>query len=244
MDGCLVRHKRTCRGNGTRKTQFYDGLNQKSSTQLLRFIHHIKKRKKNNIELINNGRYGSRKKGTYFQIMDDFLNFFKTSLFWSPIRGCSLKQRLKEKKHSCSNTISAVAVQKNLPQKSHNGSHQKSKQSKQCSKARSHWLRGLLAVLTSHSCRGRSSNRCCSSRAGYRACVMMSDRAPEVHKLFHNPVTLGRLLALTHGVSLYNFMAALTGHAHTLRMNSSYFCQHKVKYVFLTSRSDAVSLEW
>lgn len=56
------------------------------------------------------------KKGTYFQIMDDFLNFFKTSLFWSPIRGCSLKQRLKEKKHSCSNTIN-VAMQKNLPQK-------------------------------------------------------------------------------------------------------------------------------
>lgn len=64
------------------------------------------------------------KTGTYFQIMDDFLNFFKTSLFWSPIRGCSLKQRLTEKKHSCSNTFN-VAVQKNLPQKWHNGIHEK-----------------------------------------------------------------------------------------------------------------------
>lgn len=54
--------------------------------------------------------------------MDDFLNFFKTSLFWSPIRGCSLKQRLKVNKHSCSNTVNAVLKQKKeeeeiLPQK-------------------------------------------------------------------------------------------------------------------------------
>lgn len=44
--------------------------------------------------------------------MDDFLNFFKTSLFWSPIRGCSLKQRLKVNKHSCSNTVNAVLKQR------------------------------------------------------------------------------------------------------------------------------------
>ena len=68
-------------------------------------------------ELIINGRYGFRKKGTYFQIMDDFLNFFKTSLFWSPIRGCSLKQRLTEKKHSCSNTINSSCRAKKSPTK-------------------------------------------------------------------------------------------------------------------------------
>ena len=63
------------------------------------------------------------------------------------------------------------------------------KQSKQHWEASRYWFRGspgarLLSVLTSRSCRGRSSNRCCSSRAGYRTCAM-SDTAPEGHKLFH-----------------------------------------------------------
>lgn len=94
-----------CKGHGTLKTQC-----------CVRSNHSVKKKKKEQVkekhhEMIINGRYGSRKKGTYFQIMDDFLNFFKTSLFWSPIRGCSLKQRLNVNKYSRSITVNAVAQQ-------------------------------------------------------------------------------------------------------------------------------------
>lgn len=86
-----------------------------------------------------------------------------------------------------------------------------------------------LSVLTSHSCRVRSSNRCCSSHEGYRTSAMTSDRAPESQKVFHSLFTLGRLLATV------NHMQTHAGWIHL-------FCE--VKWVFLTSRSDAVSLEW
>lgn len=146
--------------------------------------------------------------------MDDFLNFFKTSLFWSPIRGCSLKQRLKVNKHSCSNTVNAVLKQKkrrrrNSPTKMLLKRH---------ITARSRWFRGRsgarpLRVLTSRSCRGRSSSRCCSSHAGCRMYVTMCDRAPTGQELFCGPW-------------------------------ETQSCELEARNAFLTSRSDAVSLEW
>lgn len=131
--------------------------------------------------MIINGRYGSRKKGTYFQIMDDFLNFFKTSLFWSPITGCSLKQRLNVNKYSRSITVNAVA-QQNKKDREICHRHGTVVYINACTiKAahweRLHWIRSV-SVLTSRSCRVRSSSRCCSSRAGCRRCATTSDRKP------------------------------------------------------------------
>lgn len=121
--------------------------------------------------------------------MDDFLNFFKTSLFWSPIRGCSLKQRLKVNKHSCSNTVNAVLKQKKRRRRRNSPTKMLSKRH---ITARSRWFRGRsgarpLRILTSHSCRGRSSSRCCSSHAGCRMCATMCDRAPTGRESFCGP---------------------------------------------------------
>lgn len=154
------------------------------------------------------------KTGTYFQIMDDFLNFFKTSLFWSPIRGCSLKQRLTEKKHSCSNTIDSSCRAKKSPTKMsqrYTWKIQTIKATQQSELATdSEGFARPLSVLTSRSCRVHSSNRCCSSHAGYRTSAMISDRAPESQKVFHSLFTLGRLLATinhmqTHGGWIHLF---------------------------------------
>lgn len=205
------------------------------------FNQQLPKREQN--ELIINGQNGSRKKGTYFQIMDDFLNFFKTSLFWRPIRGCSLKQRLKEKKHSCSNTINAVAVQKNLPQKWHNGTHQKSqtikatRQSKyppiQMSVRRSAY--SLPAVVEVAAVTGVALHTQVAGGARWWLTGHL-----EVKDYFIVPSLWVDFWLLT--MSLYNFIQFDSmGQTHALRMN---FCEQKVKYVFLTSRSDAVSLEW
>lgn len=136
--------------------------------------------------------------------MDDFLNFFKTSLFWSPIRGCSLKQRLKEKKHSCS------AMQKNLPQKN-NGTHQKIQTIKATVQSKRPQIRSRR-VLTSHSCTGRSSNMCCFSRAGCRTCAMMTGRVPEVQKWFYIPslsYTFRLLTMFTVNVFIHVFLQTL-----------------------------------
>lgn len=131
--------------------------------------------------MIINGQYGSRKKGTYFQIMDDFLNFFKTSLFWSPIRGCSLKQRLNVNKHSRSITVNAVA-QQNKKDREICHKHGTVVNINACTvkaahRERLHQIRSV-SVLTSRSCRARSSSRCCSSRGGCRRCATTSDREP------------------------------------------------------------------
>ncbi len=219
--------KRTCRGNGTLKTHFYGGLNNYLCSI-------ITKKKKKNHELIINGQYGSRKKGTYFQIMDDFLNFFKTSLFWSPIRGCSLKQRLKEKKHSCSNTINAVAVQKNSPtkmahrytSKTPNNQSNTAKQVATDSDACR-----ALSVLTSRSYRGRSSNRCCSSHAGCRRSAMTADRAPGGQKLLYRPFTLGRLLALNYvPLQLHMHWGRNTCFLHRVQMQSHWSDTHSARH--------------
>lgn len=80
------------------------------------------------------------------------------------------------------------------------------------------------SVLTCRSCRGRSSSRCCSSPAGCREGGRMSDRAPEGHTFTYLTLCFGALFSSD------------TGHTYTGWM--------RVKCVFLTSRSDAVSLVW
>lgn len=54
-------------------------------------------------------------------------------------------------------------------------------------RARVRALGHVVTILTSRSCTGRSSNRCCSSHAGYRTCAMTSGRVPTVQKVLYGP---------------------------------------------------------